>query len=465
MTGRTGAGVGMITTVVLTSVAAVGFFVSTLLLLGQKNDAERRASEADQRAAEIVNAGERNSDVVRQMVNDAKKDGNRSLVGYLNASMGALAEKVGGAPGDTLRTLASKVEAKLGRMPGTKSLLGALDERDRQIALLEKRVTDANAQASRASEDLQGALAQVKTLRDEFASADKVRADQVGTYTGKIDDATKKMAQRVTELTAEIEQIRKDAGAERTSLNDRIAKLSDEKLVLENKVKALTSERGGDLFKPDSEEALVDASIVRVDPDNGQVTLNRGRQDKLSVGMTFQVYGEASQIRIDPRTEEYVTGKAVVEIIRLDDKTATARVVRAVRGNPIAPGDVLMNPLYDPRKVYSFVIFGDFDPSGYGVPTPEGAAGIRNLIEQFGGKVTDTLGGGVDFLVLGERPTLPPQPPSTAPIEVLLAFREQQNLVKKYDDLFATAAATSTPVLSENRLYTLLGTHTGQRPR
>ncbi len=63
--------------------------------------------------------------------------------------------------------------------------------------------------------------------------------------------------------------------------------------------------------------------------------------------------------------------------------------------------------------------------------------------------------------MLGDRPVLPPAPPSGAAIEQVLAYREQQGVVKMYDDLYAQAAATSTPVLSENRLYTLLGATPG----
>lgn len=458
MTGRTGAGVGLITTVVLTSVAAVGFFVSTLIMMNERNNAERRLSEAQGAINEIATESERNNETVRAMVNDAKK-ANRSLVGQITGGMGALSEKVGGTSADTLASLTAKVNAVIGDRPT--NLLAELKDRDDKITALTRQFEDAEAARKRASEDLAGVQAQRQSQVDAQKTAAEAQKTVIDEYKAKIDKATADMAARVKELSADIEKINRESAEERTKLNDRLAKLADEKLVLENKLKQLTSDRARDILRPESEEALVDAEVVSVDLTSGNLTISRGRRDKLGVGMSFSVYADAAQVRVNEATGEYAPGKAIVEVIRLDDRTATARVIRSARGATINPGDVLVNPLYDPKKTYTFLVFGNFDPEGNGTATPAGAAGVRALIDQYGGKITDRLGGDVDFVVLGDRPVLPPAPPSGAAIEQVLAYREQQGVVKTYDDLYAQAAATSTPVLSENRLYTLLGATPG----
>ncbi len=451
----------MIVTVVLTSTAAVGFFVSTLVLLGERNEAERRLKENEESIRTIANDSERTDESVRLMIQDAQKSGGKSLVGYLKSSVSDLAGKVGGSSGDTITSLTARVQSKLDATKAS-SLMALLDEQAGQIGQLKTQVQDATDAQGRAAQDLKGALDQVASMRKAQQDGAQAQAATIGEWQAKIDEATKKMDDRVKDLAGQIESVRRDAASERTALNDRIAKLGDEKLVLENKVKQLTSERGGDLLKPESEEALVDGQVVGVDLNTGNVSINRGRRDKLSIGMTFQVYTEPTQVRISERTGEYVPGKAVIEIIRLEDKTATARVISSMRGSTVNQGDILVNPLYDPSKSYTFVVFGNFDPEGMGVARPEGAGAIRAMIEQYGGKLSETISGNIDFVVLGERPVLPPQPPSTAPIEVLRAYGDAQKVVKQYDDLFATAAATSTPVLNQNRLFTLMGVGAGR---
>jgi len=195
--------------------------------------------------------------------------------------------------------------------------------------------------------------------------------------------------------------------------------------------------------------------LAVVDAD-GTVYINRGRNDRIVLGMSFEVYGDASQIK---RTADgdYSRGKASLEVIRLDDNSATCRVTRATRGNPVTKGDVIANALYDPHKTYSFLVFGNFDADRDGRSTPTEAGEVKAIITGWGGRLADSLSGDVDFLVLGTRPVVPPQPPADAPTALLQEFIRQRNIAREYDRLFEQAAATSIPVLNENRLRTLIG--------
>src|SRR5262249_7074798 len=139
------------------------------------------------------------------------------------------------------------------------------------------------------------------------------------------------------------------------------------------------------------------------------------------------------------------------------------RITREVKGNPIVRGDVIANALYDPNKVYTFMVYGNFDPSGGGIPNQQGAEDIKAMIAAWGGKVADDLSGNVDFLVLGDRPLLPPQPGVNDPVNVVQIYMAASDKAQKYDKLFETAAATSLPVLNQNRLYTLIGRRPGGR--
>jgi hypothetical protein len=173
--------------------------------------------------------------------------------------------------------------------------------------------------------------------------------------------------------------------------------------------------------------------------------------------MTFAVYTEPTDIRPDADTGNYPEGKASLEVIRIDENTATARILRERRGNPVVRGDVVANAVYDPRKTYKFLVYGNFDADGDGRATFEEQTQIRARIEAWGGKVQSELTGDTDFLVLGERPVLPPEPAGNAPIEAINFYISLRRQAQRYDELFEKAQATSIPVLNQNRLYTLTG--------
>ena len=78
------------------------------------------------------------------------------------------------------------------------------------------------------------------------------------------------------------------------------------------------------------------------------------------------------------------------------------------------------------------------------------------LIRDWGGQVSDELTGAVDFLVLGSRPVLPPEPAGTAPLEIQREFIRLRQKVERYDDMFDKAVKTSIPILNLNRLETLI---------
>lgn len=173
--------------------------------------------------------------------------------------------------------------------------------------------------------------------------------------------------------------------------------------------------------------------------------------------MSFAIYADAASIKVDPASGEYPRGKANVEVIAVSDTTSTCRLLSESKGNPVAVGDSVANALYDPSKTYSFLIYGNFDVNNDAIATPTEQSDLKALIEGWGGKSVDDLGGDVDFLVLGQRPILPPRPGADAPIEILQEYIRLSRIVERYDTLYKQAISTGLPVLNENRLYTLIG--------
>jgi len=171
--------------------------------------------------------------------------------------------------------------------------------------------------------------------------------------------------------------------------------------------------------------------------------------------MTFAVYTDAATLKPDA-AGNYPTPKGEIEVTRLDDESATCRLLNERAGNPIARGDVIANPVYDPEKVYVFLIEGNFDADRDGVATPLERQDVEALIRDWGGNVTDELTGNVDFLVLGSRPVLGPAPAGDDPLIVQQEYIRLTQKVKRYDEVFDKAVKTSIPILNLNRLDTLI---------
>lgn len=446
-------GVGMGVTMAVTGTAAVAFFVTSLVFYGRASTAERKLTETQQTSNEIVKEAEKNQESIRLLIEEAKRPPARSLATYMQEQFGVIAEKVGGSRSDTPATLLTKVN----RAAGSGNLLAALADRDAKIAQLQKTVADAETSRLAAVEQVQQTGKRIESLNSAQQAALAGLNTDVGNYKGQVDGFRSDLQTRVGEMASQIDKVREEADREKVQLNNELTKLREELLVAQGKIRELQKNRASEGVRPADEFALVDGEIIGLDSmDDRMVYLNIGRKQRVVIGMSFEVYSDATAMRPD-ESGEAPRGKASVEVIRLDENSSVARITRNPRGNPIARGDVIANPLFDPRKTYTFLVFGNFDPQNIGRSTPEGQSEIRALIEGWGGKVTDQLAGNVDFLVLGSRPVLPPRPPADAPAEVVQQFIRVQRLAREYDRLLEQAAATSIPVLNENRLNTLLG--------
>jgi len=451
---RTGTSVGMAITVSICSIAAVGFLVSTIVFYGQADAARKQLDQYTKDTQEIVRDSERNSEAVRLVLEEAKKN-NKSLMGYVQDATASLGEKVSGGRGDTLASLVAKVAPRTGE---SGNLLAMLSERDKQLADATKRAEQADAARVIAQGKQQDEAERFsKSEETRRVSADGLKAS-VEEYKTKVDGARTDLDSARKTVLGQVTRVREEADREKVQLNNELATVREELLVAQTKIRELSKARSTDAIRPQDEYALVDGEVLDLDPVNARlITINRGRKDKLVLGMNFEVYADAQGLRPNARTGEYAAGKATVEVIRLDDSSATARIVRQGRTTSVAKGDVIANPVYDPAKIYAFLVFGDFDPTRSGNPSPAGQNEIRTLIENWGGRMSPTLAGDVDFVVLGARPLIPPAPPTGAPSNVVESWTLAKRTAEEYDRLLGQAQAASIPVLNENRLYTLIG--------
>lgn len=451
MAGRGGVGTGVGVTIALLGVVALGSTVLAFVFWARMSNATKESQQMKTQQVEFITDAEKNNDQVRLWVQEAKKN-QRSLVAYMQQQFRSVSEKVTGSPGETPDSLAKKLDSAV----GNSTVMRTLDEKNAKITQLDGAVKGAEAARTTAAANLTTMQDKQKAAEATAAATLTAVGNDVKGYKDGIDTARTELTTRQQEAAAAIEKIKRDAADELARANDQIAKLRDENIVATGKIKALQKERSNETLKPLDEATLVDGTVLAVVDADGTVYINRGRADRIVLGMSFEVYGDTGQIK---RTADgdYARGKASLEVIRVDENSSTCRVTRSTRGNPVAKGDVIANALYDPLKKYAFLVFGNFDADRDGRYTPDEAGEIKAVISGWGGKLVDSLSGEVDFLVLGTRPIVPPQPPADAPVALVQEFIRLRNIAREYDKLFEQAGATSIPVLNENRLRTLIG--------
>lgn len=452
MAARTSTGLGVGIAVTLLGIATLGLFVTTIIMWSQANAQRKRADEQEQRTAEFIQENERGQDRVVRLKEQAKQ-ARKSLVGYLIDGQGDLMQRVTGAKSDGI----GDVDSKFGEGAKTQSVLALYKGAQSEIASLQSQLKQAQAAAEQARQDQVNDAKRIKSIDENQqktlaainAELDKTKVE-VDALRDSINEIRKSSDARVQKLADE-------AGAKESALQGEIDKLQREAVLDKSLAQRLQSELKGKRVEAGNEYALVDAQIISMNSADSTATINIGRKDKLRVGMTFEVYGDATAIRPDEKTGEYPAGKASVEVVNMDDSTAIVRVLREKRGNPMVRGDVLANAVYDPKKVYKFVIYGAFDANRDGRAELQEADIWRAKITSWGGQPLDDLSGEVDYLILGDRPPVPPEPAATAPVEAVENWIRIKQAAQRYDELFKKATETSIPILNENRLRTLIG--------
>ncbi|MBX3387984.1 MAG: hypothetical protein KF691_00870 [Phycisphaeraceae bacterium] len=458
MASRTSTSVGVGVALTLLGLASLGLFITSAVLYGKYNQSQRELNEAKVGIRDFIRDGERQQDDIRQIVEAAKKAQNQSLVAYLVKSNKDLAAAITGNANDSVERLLEQTRAESSKANNA-PLLRLAQDRAGQINDLNQKVEQVEAARLAAQTDLKNEQERVAGIVERHNETLAALNKEVGTYKDELSQYRSGIENVRMQAEKQFESQMAAAKARETDLNGRISDLQQRSLILEDQLARLRGERSKTTARGTSEDALVDGAIIGVDAGQRQVFLNVGRTQKVVIGMTFAVYNDANSIKMD-ENGDYKPGKAQIEVINVGQDSSTARIVKETKGNPIVTGDVIANAVFDPMKVYKFVIFGNFDTKGTGNPTASGRTDIAAMVTSWGGEVQDDLEGDVDFLVLGEKPVLPPRPGVDQPIEVVQEYVRLERAVNKYNELLKQATAMGLPVLNENRFYTL----TGQTP-
>jgi hypothetical protein len=464
MAARAGSSTGAVVAASILGVTTFAFGGLSLWMYSEWNKAHEARVNFEGDSAKFITPGERNNSVIQALRTEA---GSKSVAGHVAEQLAQLASRLGAGGATGFKALNEQVDKLVSLPRGVSENPGA-------------NAADAKAKLESAVAELGGKVAelngQLESVRSRLAGADDASAKgrqflgnkvkELETQLGGVRDSAGKSIEELggerQRMRDEIARVSRGANDERVTLANQISRLEQE--LVELRAKNATLERklgGGGRIAPLDEASLVDGTIISADAaDTSTVYLNIGRRDRAVLGMTFEVFSSASEIRPDSEGN-YEQGKATVELTRVDEASSAARVVRLRRGSTLIKGDAVANALFSPTKQYLFLVAGNFDTRGTGVATPDGQSEVRALVGQWGGRLTEDLTGDVDFVVLGARPVVPPQPSAGAPLAVQQEFSRLQQAAIRYDDLFERAKLAKVPVLNQNRLQTLTGLSIG----
>lgn len=454
MAGRSSASFGVGAAITILALAALGFFVAFAVFYGKHSGVQTKLQQAQNEQSDIVKPEERNRDDVRNLIEEAKRSGNKSLVGFLVESQEAVMGRVTGSRRDRPSDLASKLATVNGA--DTSSLMALISTKDSEIASLRTQVTQADEARQAAIANQQAEVERLSGIEESHRQTIEGLSGQVGQVRGESESYRVSTDEYKKRVDAELDRVKQQAAESEGRLQDQLQKMTEDKLILENQLASLRGQRNLATVRAGDEYALVDGEVVAVDGSSRQAFISLGRANNVVLGMTFSVYASAASLRPDA-DGNYPRGKATLEVTNVGENSSTCRITSEVRGNPVVKGDVIANAVYDPSKKYKFVIFGGFDTDRDGIATELEQAEVRSMIESWGGTVVADLTGDADFLVLGQRPNTPVRPGSDAPLPVVLDFQKKTEEVQRYDLLQRQAMGTSVPILTENRLYTLIG--------
>jgi len=452
MASRSGSGMGVTVALVVSIMLNLALILLVMLMYTKKDQAEQQAAQIQNDLNAFVKASERDQDSFKKMITEARSDGGKSVVAWQRDQFQAVMSMTTGnrqmarsglkalmqAEGIENSNLLSAYRDERSRAENSNAQATSLQE---QLDITKQRLFDQTSERDRMLANHQ---ATINALNDQIGRMQK-RADD---YAKRVEDAEQDMDRRVADLRGQYDKqvadLKLDLDDSRSTNSSLTASLKTLQSKL-NEVRPVGTNEG----------AIADGKVLEVLED-GSVFISLGNQDHIVLGMRFEVYGDASETRKDA-SGLVPLGKATVEVTRVDETTSMARVVRKTRGRAAVKGDILVNPIYDRNKTYSFYVFGNFDLDGVAGPTELETETVKSRIKEWGGSISDDFRGDIDFLVVGVQPEKPgPLPPNPSGIAVRNHVQKTR-FYKQYQDYIAQAANLSIPVLNQNRLFTLIG--------
>ena len=215
------------------------------------------------------------------------------------------------------------------------------------LRTLRTRLNEASAQAreesnarSQQSEDHRSTVAQLRKQNVE-------QLEQAGTLEARIEELDSACKEKEEELMQKIEDLNDQMSYEIVSLKRQLNFKENQMRGVQNRLDSILEEARKEKNFDDSDP---DAQILSVLSETQKAWIGIGRKQHLQKGLIFRVFEMGSGGR-----RVY---KGTAEVRRVDEQLSEVRIDEDNALNPIAEGDFIASPFYDPGKTPVFVFAG-----------------------------------------------------------------------------------------------------------
>ncbi len=317
---------------------------------------------------------------------------------------------------------------------GTYALLQTTQQGAAELETEVNRLVELNASQKNDFDQKAGDLAsQLAEVEEDRARFRKERDNAMATLEQEFNTRLK---QNDDELTQERQQF---------------AKLSEHNTALQARFRAQQEKFGDVLIGPAtlSTARQPDGHVLTAVPGDGMAYIDLGSGDRLTLGMRFSVYSLETGIPADGRA------KAQIEVVSIGPASSECKIIRVAVNQVILAGDVIGNPVYDPRRPLTFLAFGSFDLDHDRVTDADGLETIKAIITEWGGETVDELTALTDFVVLGAAPRRPSKQSGGQNIS------NRARLIRErwdaYQEALTTANNLAVPILTQDVFLNFLG--------
>ena len=252
-----------------------------------------------------------------------------------------------------------------------KSLIPLYAAKDGRIKDLQSQLDTAVAEGKAVGGRMNDALAQAEKEKNDLRQ-------QLQDTENRLNDTKTDLERRVAEATELYKSSDNGINKLKQELADTKAGFETEKLSLQTRM----DEQGRKLNSFVKEPERADARVLQVSKDLGLAWIDIGSKERLAAGMKFRVVSGARGAKAVKGWCEVTDVKSDMAEVRLFDQVDPM--------DPPVAGDVVFNPLFDPRGERAALLIGRLDRNQ-----------IEPLLKGMGMTVQTKLDKSTDFLIVG----------------------------------------------------------------
>jgi NAD-dependent DNA ligase len=378
-----------------------------------------------------------------------------TVVGHLTQQMQELAKLIDPAADvSQARAAAEEAYAAVGERGGLARLVESLHQKVQQQ---QETIASLTATVSERDETLQAKIDSLQQVEAEYEQALNDCKDQMATLESRLSELQSGQAQQLEDAQERIATVRRDLNVQISEHVNTINRLQEEKEELERLVADLRAQlerKAGRNIR----ELRPDGKILRVVQAEDICYINLGSQEDVKPGISFSVYPAEGVPEMRGLEGERLKGKGSLLVTKVSENISECRITEQAEGDPIVEGDLVANVVYDSLRQTEFVVTGRFDIYGTtGQPTDAGADQVRQIIRRIGGRIADKVTVQTDYVVVGQAPPQPTQPPVDAQPAVFKVYYQRVEVYKDYQQVQSSAESMRIPILDAERFLAFIG--------